>query len=60
MKIIIDDTSYLEVKLDLNNSINLIIKNKQGNKTTVLSAKLDSAQLDKLLSQLISIKAKVK
>ncbi len=60
MKINLDEDNSLEVKSDLNNKLNLIFKSKQDTKTTILAAKLDAQQMDKLIAQLISLKAKVK
>lgn len=59
MKIIIDNTSYLEVTED-NSKLFLTLKTKKDDKTTVLvTAKLNSEQISKLVTALISLKPQV-
>lgn len=61
MKLEIDRDSYIEVKADYNQKLNLIFKTKKDEKTTlILTAKLDAEQLDELITYLVSSKLKVK
>lgn len=60
MKLEIDQNSHIEVKADHDNKLNLIFRTKKDSKTTiVLTAKLDSEQLDELITYLVSLKTKV-
>lgn len=60
MKLEIDQNSYIEVKTDHDNKLNLIFKTKKDSKTTiVLTAKLDADQLDELITYLVSSKPRV-
>jgi len=60
MKLEIDQNSYIEVKTDHDNKLNLIFKTKKDSKTTiVLTAKLDAEQLDELITYLVSSKPRV-
>lgn len=61
MKIKLEDDSYIEVKTDEDQKLNLIFKTKKDEKTTlILNAKLNADQLNKLVAGLVSQKIKVK
>lgn len=60
MKIEVDENSFIEIKIDEGKKLNLIFKTKKDSKTTlVLTAKLNSEQLDDLITYLVSSKLKV-
>lgn len=61
MRIDLNDDSYLEVKYDPSGKAAIIFRIKKDSKSTiVLTAKLDSAQIDDLVAQLVMLKSKVK
>lgn len=60
MKLQIDQNSYIEIKTDKDHKLNLIFKVKKDSKTTiVMTAKLNSEQLDDLIAYLVTSKTKV-
>lgn len=62
MKILLEDRQYLDIKLSKDDSrIMLTMKTQwEENSFALSSLELDSSQLDKLISELISLKSKVK
>lgn len=60
MKVYIDGSDYIEAKNDGRGSVDLSIRTSSNEKKSIIiTAKLDSEVLDKLISNLIILKSKV-
>lgn len=60
MKIYLDKRSYLDVKKDLReDKARITIKTEDGKESYILSALLDKDQIQKIISELVSIRAEI-
>jgi hypothetical protein len=62
MKILLEDRQYLDIKISKDDSkVTLTMKTQwEENSFALSSLELDSSQLDRLISELINLKTKVK
>lgn len=58
MKISIDSSSYVIIEKD-SNKIKIGIKTKDGRDNYVISASLDKEHVDKIISELISLRTRI-